>query len=97
MIYMFNDYLDEVIFMVVSTFLFSALIMPLTSKIAHYIGAIDVPKDNRRVHTKPIPKLGGLGIFASFLFGYMIFGQQNIIMNSILIASFIIIIYGCKH
>ncbi len=91
---MFNDYLDEVIFIVVSTFLFSALIMPLTSKIAHFIGAIDVPKDNRRVHTKPIPKLGGLGIFAAFLFGYMIFGKQNIIMNSILIASFIIIIYG---
>ena len=91
---MFNDYLDEVIFMVLSTFLFSALVMPLTCKIAHMIGAIDVPKDDRRVHTKPTPKLGGLGIYAAFLFGYMIFGKQNIIMNSILIASFIIIIYG---
>ena len=91
---MFNDYLDEVIFMVLSTFIFSALVMPLTSKIAHMIGAIDVPKDNRRVHTKPTPKLGGLGIYAAFLFGYMIFGKQNLIMNSILIASFIIIIYG---
>ena len=91
---MFNDYLDQVVFMVVITFLFSALIMPLTNKIAHYIGAIDVPKDNRRVHNKPTPKLGGLGIYSAFLFGYMIFGQQNIIMNSILIASFIIIIYG---
>jgi UDP-GlcNAc:undecaprenyl-phosphate GlcNAc-1-phosphate transferase len=91
---MFNNYLDQVIFMVVSTFLFSALTMPFVIKIAHYINAIDVPKDNRRVHTKPIPKLGGLGIFSAFLFGYMIFGQQNVIMNSILIASFIIIIYG---
>ena len=91
---MFNDYLDQVISMVVITFLFSALIMPVTNKIAHLIGAIDVPKDNRRVHDKPIPKLGGLGIYSAFLVGYMIFGQQNIIMNSILIASFIIIIYG---
>lgn len=91
---MFNDYLDQVICMVVITFLFSALIMPVTNKIAHLIGAIDVPKDNRRVHDKPIPKLGGLGIYSAFLVGYMIFGQQNIIMNSILIASFIIIIYG---
>ena len=56
---MFNNYLDQVIFMVVSTFLFSALTMPFVIKIAHYINAIDVPKDNRRVHTKPIPKLGG--------------------------------------
>ncbi len=91
---MFNDYLDQVIFMVIITFLVSAFIMPFTSKIAFFVGAIDVPKDNRRVHVKPTPKLGGLGIFAAFLVGYMIFGQQNQIMNSILIASFIIVFNG---
>ncbi len=91
---MFNDYLDQVIFMVVVTFLFSALIMPFTCKIAHFIGAIDVPKDNRRVHTKPTPKLGGLGIFSAFLFGYMIFGKQSVVMNSVLIGSFLIILCG---
>lgn len=91
---MFNDYLDEVFLMVVVTFLFTAIIMPFTNKIAYHIGAIDVPKDNRRVHTKPTPKLGGLGIFAGFLFGYMLFGIQSVQMNSVLIASFIIIIAG---
>lgn len=91
---MFNDYLDQIFLMVLTTFVFSALIMPLTNKIAHHIGAIDIPKDNRRVHNTPIPKLGGLGIFISFLFGYMLFGIQSIEMNSILIGSFIIIIYG---
>lgn len=91
---MFNDYLDEVFLMVVITFLFSAIIMPFTNKIAHHIGAIDVPKDKRRVHTKPIPKLGGLGIFAAFLFGYMLFGVQSVQMNAVLIGSFIIIITG---
>ena len=91
---MFNDYLDEVFFMVLVTFLFSAIIMPFTNKVANHIGAIDVPKDKRRVHTKPIPKLGGLGIFSAFLFGYMLFGVQSIQMNSVLIGSFIIIITG---
>lgn len=91
---MFNDYLDKVFCMVIVVFTFSALIMPYTSKIARHIGAIDIPKDDRRVHTKPIPKLGGLGIFASFLFGYMLFGIQSIEMNSILIASIIIIVTG---
>lgn len=91
---MFNDYLDEIFLIVITTFVFTALIMPLTNKIAEHIGAIDVPKDNRRVHDKPIPKLGGLGIFIGFLFGYMLFGVQSIQMNSILIGSFIIIIYG---
>ncbi len=91
---MFDDYLDQIFLMVLTTFVFSALIMPLTNKIAYHIGAIDVPKDNRRVHDRPIPKLGGLGIFVSFLFGYMLFGIQSIQMNSILIGSFVIIIYG---
>ena len=91
---MFNDYIDQIFLMVLTTFVFTALIMPFTSVIAHHIGAIDIPKDDRRVHNKPIPKLGGLGIFAGFLFGYMLFGIHSIEMNSILIGSFIIIIYG---
>lgn len=91
---MFNDYLDHIFLMVLTTFVFTALIMPITIKIAHHIGAIDVPKDSRRVHNRPIPKLGGLGIFLGFLFGYMLFGVQSVEMNSILIASFIIIMYG---
>ena len=91
---MFNDYLDQIFLMVLTTFFFTALFMPLTNIIAHHIGAIDVPKDDRRVHSKPTPKLGGLGIFIGFLFGYMLFGVQSIQMNSILIGSFIIILYG---
>lgn len=91
---MFNDYLDQIFLITLTTFVFTALIMPFTNKIAEHIGAIDVPKDDRRVHNKPIPKLGGLGIFMGFLFGYMLFGVQSIQMNSILIGSFIIIIYG---
>ena len=91
---MFNDYLDQIFLMVLTTFLFTALIMPFTNKIAEHIGAIDIPKDNRRVHNKPIPKLGGLGIFAGFLFGYMLYGIHSVQMNSILIGSFIIILYG---
>ena len=41
-----------------------------------------------------MPKLGGLGIFLAFLFGYMLFGEQSLRMNSILIGSFIIILTG---
>lgn len=93
-IIMFNNDLDKMFLIVTVTFLFTALIMPLTNKIAEFIGAVDIPRDNRRVHTTNIPKLGGLGIFFGFLFGYMLFGEQSIQMNSILIGSFIIILYG---
>ena len=91
---MLDMYLVELILIMLITFVFTALIMPAIIKIATHVNAIDVPKDNRRVHTKPIPRLGGLGIFAGFLFGYMLFGVHSIQMNSILIGSFIIIITG---
>ena len=79
------------------TFICSALIMPFMKKIATHIGAIDVPRadeNHRHIHTRPIPKLGGVGIFLAFLIGYMLFGIQSIQMNSVLIGSFIIILTG---
>lgn len=82
---------------VLITFFFSTLIMFLMRKIAVHIGAIDIPRseeEHRHIHKLPTPKLGGVGIFLSFLFGYMLFGEQSVRMNSILIASFIIILTG---
>ena len=70
-----------------------ACIIPFVKKIAMHINALDIPNE-RKVHTKPIPRLGGLGIFMGFLVGYMIFGQNTVQMNSILIGSFIIVLTG---
>ncbi|MDR1246757.1 MAG: undecaprenyl/decaprenyl-phosphate alpha-N-acetylglucosaminyl 1-phosphate transferase [Clostridiales Family XIII bacterium] len=36
---------------------------PAAIKIAPKIGAIDMPKDDRRMHAKPMPRFGGMGIF----------------------------------
>ena len=73
--------------------IFVAFLIPLIKRIAIHINALDIP-DERKVHTKPIPRLGGLGIFSGFLLGYMIFGDNSIQMNSILIGSFIIVMTG---
>ena len=79
--------------MVFITFLFVALFMPIVKRIAIHIGALDIP-NKRKVHKVPIPRLGGLGIYAGFLLGYMLFGWESIQMNAILIGSFIIVITG---
>ena len=39
---------------------------PYSIKIAEKIGAIDIPKDDRRMRKKSIPKLGGLAVIAGF-------------------------------
>lgn len=84
---------SKLIFMVFITFLFVALFIPLIKIIAVHIGAMDIP-NKRKVHKVPIPRLGGLGIYAGFLLGYMLFGWESIQMNAILIGSFIIIVTG---
>lgn len=50
---------------------------PLSIKIAHKLGVIDKPKDNRRVHKKPIPRFGGMAIFLGAMAGMTIPAGMN--------------------
>ena len=76
------------------TFLASYLLVYLMRIIAPYFDFLDKPNSSRKIHSKPIPTLGGIGIFLSFLLGYMLFANENTLMISILIASFIILLLG---
>ncbi len=76
-------------------FFLSYYLTPVARKIAIKVGAIDVPKDNRRVHTKPIPRMGGLAIYVSFVIVMFIF--SNIEMRKligILLGSTLLVIMG---
>ena len=44
-------------------FIATILLTPLSIRIAPKIGGLDIPKDNRRMHTKPIPRVGGIAVF----------------------------------
>lgn len=83
----------KILIMVFSIFLFVAFMVPFVKKIAEHVGAMDIPNE-RKVHTKPMPRLGGLAIYFGFLLGYMLFGEHSLIMNAILIGSFIIVLTG---
>ena len=85
--------LEKVILIILTTFIFTAIFIPVVKKIAEFIGAMDIP-NARKVHTTPIPRLGGLGIYGGFLLGYMLFGSHTVQMNAILIGSFIILVTG---
>ncbi len=68
---------DNGIFLIFSlaiAFLFSFAAVPLVRVVAFKIGAVDVPRDKRRMHTKPIPRMGGLAIYFGFLVSYVCFG-----------------------
>jgi UDP-GlcNAc:undecaprenyl-phosphate GlcNAc-1-phosphate transferase len=85
--------LKEILTILITTFMFTAVIVPFIRDMALHIGAVDKP-NKRKVHKGIMPRLGGLAIFLSFLFGYMLFSKQSIQMNSILIGSFIVVLTG---
>lgn len=67
---------------------------PLAIMIAHKIGAIDVPKDARRVHKEPTPRLGGLAIYLGFVVSTFLYVPINKEIIGLLISSFLMIVMG---
>ena len=75
----------------------SFLMTPVVKTFAFKVGAVDVPKDARRMHKVPIPRLGGLAIFIGFMVSVLILGGVrggNGQMQSILLGSVIIVVLG---
>lgn len=48
-------------------FIIAFVTTPYTIKLARKVGAIDSPKDERRINTKPMPRLGGIAVIAGFV------------------------------
>lgn len=88
-----EDKIKIVFKIVVSVMVVTTLFFPLVKWIAKHVEALDYPNE-RKVHKKPMPLLGGLMMFFGFLFGYMFFAPQNTQMLAILIAGFIVILTG---
>ena len=61
---------------------------PYTIKIAKKVGAVDIPKDERRMHKKSMPKFGGPAVIAGFLVSAIYLLVVMSIENSINLFSF---------
>ena len=83
----------EVLKIVIIVAAFTALLFPMIKWISYHVGALDYPNE-RKVHKKPMPRLGGLAIYSAFLFGYIMYGSVTTQMISILISSFILVLLG---
>lgn len=60
------------------SFITSFITVPYTIKLARKVGAIDLPSD-RRIHKKPIPRIGGIAI----LFGFLVASIYLIISSTL--------------
>lgn len=88
----------SVVGLVLLTLLLAAVvsfaITPLVKAFSVKVGAIDVPKDNRRMHDHPIPRLGGLAIFLGFMFAVVLMIPLNGPEQGMLLGAVIIVVLG---
>ena len=75
-------------------FFTSMLLVPIMKVLSVHTGAMDYPDHKRKIHKVPMPRLGGVAIFLSFMLGYILFAPQNTVMLSILMGSFLLILMG---
>ena len=67
---------------------------PPVRVLAFRIGAVDIPLDQRRMHKKPIPRIGGLAIFFGFTASTMIFCNPTKELLTIWIGGFVLVALG---
>ncbi len=84
----------QIILALAVAFLVSFASTPTVIAIANKIKAIDVPRDSRRVHKRPIPLIGGLAIFYGFVLSVASFAILDRQTIGLLIGSFIMVVVG---
>jgi UDP-GlcNAc:undecaprenyl-phosphate GlcNAc-1-phosphate transferase len=87
----------EIIFLL-TALVFAGLIAftttPMARMIAYRIGAIDVPRDGRRMHKEPVPRLGGLSIFLGFTLTTLVFCEFTPTLVAMWLGGAIIVVTG---
>ncbi len=86
------------IFIGIMAFICAALtaytVTPPVRLLAYRIGAIDVPTDTRRMHRKPMPRIGGLAIFIAFVLATVVFCEHTPHLYAIWIGGGILVALG---
>lgn len=75
-------------------FLIAYLTTPLAKGLALRFGAIDMPGEERRVHSRPIPRMGGLAIYFAFILSALVFMPMDSKMLGLLLGSSLVVLLG---
>lgn len=52
----------------------STLLVPMSVRLAHRVGAVAHPDDDRHLHAESTPRLGGIAMYAGFALAVLLFG-----------------------
>lgn len=85
---------NSVLIAFIVAFIITFITTPFVKKLAFKVGAVDVPKDNRRMHKKPTARLGGLAIFLGFIVSVIAYATLDKELAGMLIGCCIIVVLG---
>lgn len=66
---------------------------PAVKTLAEFLGAVDQP-GGRRIHRRPVPRMGGLAICAGFFAAALLFGRLTRPVTGLLLGALIIALMG---
>ena len=78
----------------IAALLVSFVSTPVVKALAQKMGAVDVPKDSRRMHDHPIPRMGGLAIFFGFTLSTLVFLPLTEQLRGMLLGACLIVVLG---
>lgn len=86
--------MNQYLLIFLAAFFLALIFTPAAIKIAPKIGAIDVPKDNRRMHTKAMPRFGGMAIYIGTVGSMLIFLPYSTSLMGVIAGGTLIFLIG---
>ena len=77
-----------------TSFALSLAFTPISMQLAPLIGAVDIPKDGRRMHTKAMPRFGGLAIFVGTMGSLITYAGSHEKILPVIIGGTLIYLLG---
>lgn len=78
----------------ISAVIISFVMTPLARRLAIRVGAMDVPKETRKIHNKPMPYFGGLAIYVAIMACMFVYMPHSSTNFHIMIGATILVFAG---
>src|SRR4051812_11345708 len=86
--------MTQILLIFLTALTFSVLGTPVARRLALHTGVVDAPSA-RKIHSAPVPLLGGAAIYAAFVIGLIVLGNQfyirelvGIVLGATLVSLF---------
>ncbi|MEM7259353.1 MAG: MraY family glycosyltransferase [Pseudomonadota bacterium] len=82
------------LFLIAAATMISLAVIPIMVRLAPKLGMMDMPDDNRKVHSNPIARVGGWGIIIGALIPVITLTEIDSVVLCYLFGSIVLLIFG---